>query len=74
MTGPNYDQPLANRMLEDYLAHGATEADHSIMLSALITLSAEYMARAAGRRYTIDSLANTTRFIKEARPSRPWKP
>lgn len=72
---PPADQPILNRMIEDYLAISTgSEADHAELLKLWIRIGTEYMARAAGRQYTMDSLENMRRFVREARPGRPWKP
>lgn len=68
------DSPVLNRMIEDYLAHGGSEADHAMLLKAWMHLGAEYMARATGRRYTMDSLENLREVVRTAQPATPWKP
>lgn len=66
--------PVLNVMIEDYLAHGSSEAEHVEMLKAWMILGAEYMARTAGRQYAIDSIDNLRRFVRDAEPVRPWRP
>lgn len=68
------DVPPLNRMIEDHLAVGGSEADHATLLKQWMMLGAEYLARAAGRTYALDSLENLRRFIRDAQPSDPWKP
>jgi hypothetical protein len=70
---PSDDVPVLNRLIEDYLAHGESEGDHAGMLSAWFRLGAEYMARAAGRKYAMDALEATWRFVRDAQPSKPWR-
>lgn len=68
------DQPDLNMKIEDFLAHGSSEADHVILLKTWMMMGAEYMARAAGRQYTLDSLENLHGFIREVQPAKAWKP
>lgn len=71
---PNDDAPVLNIMLEDYLAHGATEADHELLLRAWLVLGAEAMARTCGRGRAINHLHGLSEFIRDAQPARPWRP
>lgn len=72
---PPADQPVLNQMIEDYLAiSDGGEGEHATLLKQWMMIGTEYMARAAGRQYTMDSLDNLRRFVRDARPGRPWKP
>jgi hypothetical protein len=73
-TNPSDGVPVLNVMIEDYLAHGETELDHAAMLHAWVLLGVEYLARAAGRQFTLNSLDNTRRFVRDAQPAKAWKP
>lgn len=71
---PTPEQGLFNTQIEDALAaHGGTAEADAAILQALMTLAAEYHARAVGRRATVTALDNIRGFVKTARPIRPWR-
>lgn len=73
-TPPPSDAPVLNTMIEDALAHAPTEADRATILRAWIHLGAEYLALEVGRDACQSHLLRLSAFIRDARPTRPWKP
>jgi len=71
-TQPN-DTPPMNRMIEDLLAYAATEEDRVLTLEVWLRLGSEYLAREAGRAHAREVLRGLDTFVRDARPTRPWK-
>lgn len=68
------EPPILNTMIEDYLAHGATQAAHGEMLMVWHLMGAEYLARAVGRQQAVDTIRRVADFIATAEPNSPWAP
>lgn len=62
-----------NVTIEDYLAMGATEHDHAMLLHAWLFLGVERLARVMGREYARDILRGLMAHIRDATPTEPWK-
>ena len=68
------DEPPINRALNDLLATAGGDEAQEFQLAAMwIQIGAEVLARSGGRQRAMEVLENTTRFVRDAQPSRPWK-
>lgn len=74
MTGIPESPPKLDIMIEDWLAIGGSEEQHAFLLRLWVLRGAEYMARSFGRQFTLDSLDNVIRSIRDIDPATPWKP
>lgn len=69
------EQAPMNAAMEDLIARagGTSHEDDAKLFHAWLMLGAEYMARAVGRRWTMDTLMQVRGFIRDAEPATPWK-
>lgn len=72
--GEEEEAPVLNAMIEDYLARAGSPEEQVMLLHIWLQLGTEYMAREAGKTHARDVLQSLDRFVRDAKPSRPWKP
>ena len=60
---------ILNTAMEDFLAHGASEEEHTWMLTAWLWLGLEYLTRLRGLDYTLKAVENLAPILK----TNPWK-
>ena len=71
---PKSDAPLMNTAIEDTLAYAGGEQDRVLILGSWLQIVTEYLAREGGRQKTRDVLRGLDTFVRDAQPSRDWKP
>lgn len=68
------EEPPINKALGDILAiAGGDPEQEEMLLTAVMNLCCEHLARAVGRRRCRDRLQHLDRFVRDAQPVRPWR-